>query len=66
MTRTMAHSLHAISQKNNWDFEFWSAYDSNDDLISKYLPAANFKGFAEKARHHYHQPYKPGNNWPTG
>ena len=46
MTRTMAHALHTLSQKKNWDFELWSAYDSDTDLISKYLPAQNFRGFA--------------------
>lgn len=45
MTRTMAHSLHRISLRNNWDFSFWSAYDTNDDLMEQYLPAENFTGF---------------------
>jgi len=45
MTRTMAHSLYNISKKNPWDFEFWSAYDSNDDLMPQYIPSENFRGF---------------------
>ena len=45
MTRTMAHSLYAIAKKDAWDFEFWSAYDNDFDLVEKYLPASNFKGF---------------------
>jgi phosphatidylinositol alpha-1,6-mannosyltransferase len=45
MTRTLAHSLNFLSQKNNWDFKLWSVYDSNSDLMSQYLPAKNFRGF---------------------
>ncbi len=45
MTRTLAHSLYLLSQKENWDFKLWSAYDSNKDLMPQYLPAANFRGF---------------------
>jgi phosphatidylinositol alpha-1,6-mannosyltransferase len=45
MTRTLAHCLNILAQRNNWDFKLWSAYDSNDDLMPQYLPAQNFKGF---------------------
>ena len=41
----MAHSLLLISKRNNWEFDFWSAYDTNDDLMHQYLPAKNFNGF---------------------
>lgn len=47
MTRTMAHSLHRITQKSNQGFELWSVYDSNHHLMPQYLPAENFKGFAK-------------------
>jgi phosphatidylinositol alpha-1,6-mannosyltransferase len=45
MTRTLAHSLHLLAMRNNWDFKLWSAYDSNNDLMSQYLPAKEFRGF---------------------
>lgn len=45
MTRTLGHSLHRAAAINNWNFELWSAYDKQDDLMGQYLPAANFKGF---------------------
>jgi phosphatidyl-myo-inositol dimannoside synthase len=45
MTRTLAHSLHLLAQGNSWDFNLWSLYDSNDDLMPKYLPAEKFRGF---------------------
>jgi glycosyltransferase involved in cell wall biosynthesis len=45
MTRTLAHALHLLAQRNNWDFKLWSAYDSNTDLMPKYLPAEKFVGF---------------------
>lgn len=45
MTRTLAHSLNYLSEKNNWDFKLWSVYDSNHDLMPQYLPAKKFKGF---------------------
>jgi len=45
MTRTLAHSLNILSQKNNWDFKLWSVYDSNNDLMPQYLPAKKFRGF---------------------
>ncbi|MDO3643048.1 glycosyltransferase family 4 protein [Mucilaginibacter sp. L3T2-6] len=45
MTRTMAHSLNVLSQRCGWDFQLWSAYDSNEDLMLQYLPAENFVGF---------------------
>ncbi|ASU36808.1 glycosyltransferase family 4 protein [Mucilaginibacter xinganensis] len=45
MTRTLAHSLHLLAERNNWDFKLWSAYDSNSDLMPKYLPGKEFRGF---------------------
>lgn len=45
MTRTLAHSLHAISEKNGWQFQFWSAYDYDDEVMTRYIPAKNFRGF---------------------
>jgi glycosyltransferase involved in cell wall biosynthesis len=48
MNRTLAHALHMLSQRNNWDFTLWSAYDSNHDLMEKYLPKENFRGFGIK------------------
>jgi phosphatidylinositol alpha-1,6-mannosyltransferase len=51
MTRTLAHSLATIAEHKNWKFELWSAYDNEDDLMDKYLPASKFKGFnANKIR----------------
>jgi len=48
MSRTLAHSLYQLSEKNEWDFEFWSAYDYNEELMTRYLPAKNFRGFGIK------------------
>ena len=45
MTRTLAHSLHNLALRKNWDFCLWSAYDSDSDLMPQYLPAENFTGF---------------------
>lgn len=45
MTRTLAHSLHLLAKRNSWDFKLWSAYDSNSDLMPRYLPAKEFTGF---------------------
>jgi len=45
MTRTLAHSLHLLAKRNNWDFKLWSAYDSNSDLMPQYLPVKEFIGF---------------------
>jgi phosphatidylinositol alpha-1,6-mannosyltransferase len=45
MTRTLAHSLYKLAQRNHWDFKLWSAYDSNNDLMPQYLPAEDFRGF---------------------
>lgn len=45
MTRTLAHSLHLLASRKNWDFCLWSAYDADDDLMPQYLPAKNFTGF---------------------
>ncbi|MEB0260649.1 MULTISPECIES: glycosyltransferase family 4 protein [unclassified Mucilaginibacter] len=48
MTRTMAHSLNAICNQNNWDFKLASLYDEDSDLMPQYVPAQNFKGFGKK------------------
>jgi len=45
MTRTLAHSLYHIAQKEGWDFRLFSLYDSRYDLMSQYLPSANYYGF---------------------
>jgi phosphatidylinositol alpha-1,6-mannosyltransferase len=47
MTRTLAHALYQIAQKNKWDFRLSSLYDSDDDLQSKYIPSQAFKGFVK-------------------
>ena len=48
MTRTLAHSLHQVSVNNGWDFNLWSVYDTDADLLPQYLPKNNFKGFGSK------------------
>jgi len=48
MTRTLGHSLYQIAKNNNWSFKLFSAYDTDSDLMPKYLPAENFKGFNTK------------------
>jgi len=45
MTRTLAHSLNLLAVRNSWDFELWSAYDANNDLMAQYLPAKGFVAF---------------------
>jgi len=45
MTRTLAHSLQQVVQKNNWIFQLWSLYDEQNDLMPQYLPAGSFRGF---------------------
>ena len=45
MTRTLAHSLFKIAEKNSWSFKLVSAYDAQTDLITQYLPESNFKGY---------------------
>ncbi len=45
MTRTLAHSLHLIALRKRWDFNLWSLYDLNEDLMPQYLPAEKFTGF---------------------
>lgn len=45
MTRTLAHSLQQVVQKNNWIFQLWSLYDEQNDLMPHYLPAGSFRGF---------------------
>ncbi|WP_184544947.1 glycosyltransferase family 4 protein [Mucilaginibacter sp. FT3.2] len=45
MTRTLGHSLYRLSQTNKWNFELWSAYDKQEDLMPQYMPASTFKGF---------------------
>ncbi|GAB2983558.1 hypothetical protein GCM10027049_21030 [Mucilaginibacter puniceus] len=48
MTRTLAHALNQVANHNNWNFQLWSAYDANTDLLPQYLPANKFKGFASR------------------
>ncbi|HEY9003097.1 MAG TPA: glycosyltransferase family 4 protein [Mucilaginibacter sp.] len=45
MTRTLAHALFHISKTENWDFKLFSLYDTRYDLMSQYLPSANYTGF---------------------
>jgi len=45
MTRTLGYSLHKLALSNKWNFELWSAYDKQEDLMEQYLPQSNFKGF---------------------
>ena len=45
MTRTLAHSLNTLSDRNGWEFELWSLYDADQDLMPQYLPANKFHGF---------------------
>ncbi len=46
MTRTLAHSLYHISKQESWVFRLFSVYDSRYDLMDRYLPAENYKGFS--------------------
>ncbi len=48
MTRTLAHSLIEVATRNKWSFLLWSAYDKNEDVMTQYIPAKNFKGFGIK------------------
>ena len=48
MSRTLAHSLHLLAKRNKWDFNLWSVYDANSDLMPQYLPSENFKGFGTR------------------
>ncbi|MFI5158854.1 MAG: glycosyltransferase family 4 protein [Sphingobacteriales bacterium] len=45
MTRTLAHSLNRIAVDDKLDFDMYSAYDANHDLMPQYLPAEKFRGF---------------------
>jgi phosphatidylinositol alpha-1,6-mannosyltransferase len=45
MTRTLAHSLNAICAKHRWAFKLQSLYDTNNDLMTQYVPPENFHGF---------------------
>jgi len=45
MTRTLAHALFHISKTGNWNFRLFSLYDTRYDLMSQYLPSANYTGF---------------------
>jgi phosphatidylinositol alpha-1,6-mannosyltransferase len=45
MTRTLAHSLNHIADRDKLDFDMYSAYDANQDLMPQYLPAEKFRGF---------------------
>jgi len=46
----MGHSLNQVAMANNWDFRLWSAYDTNIDLDTRYLPQKNFKGFGSRLK----------------
>lgn len=46
MTRTLAYSLFHLAKSKSWDFKLFSLYDSRYDLMSKYVPAENYVGFA--------------------
>jgi phosphatidylinositol alpha-1,6-mannosyltransferase len=48
MTRTLAHSLNEVAQRNKWSFRLWSFYDKDSDVMTQYIPAENFKGFGVK------------------
>lgn len=48
MTRTLAHSLNSIARQNKWQFQLWSAYDAENDLMSRYLPPENFRSFGNR------------------
>lgn len=50
MTRTLAHSLNQLANRNKWRFTLWSLYDADTDLIPRYVPAENFKGFDHNLR----------------
>ncbi len=51
MTRTLSYCLNNITQQSQYDFEFWSVYDRDEDLMDNYLPAGKFKGFkADKVK----------------
>lgn len=45
MTRTLGHSLQQLAKTNKGNFELWSAYDKQTDLMPQYLQANAFKGF---------------------
>lgn len=48
MTRTLAFSLNQVCNEKQWAFKTFSAYDADDDLMTQYIPAENFKGFKIK------------------
>jgi len=45
MTRTLGHSLNQVALKNGWQFDMYSAYDADEDLMTQYVSAEHFKGF---------------------
>lgn len=45
MTRIMAHSLQAVANRNNWNFDMWSGYDKPSDNNPQYCDEVNFRGF---------------------
>lgn len=45
MTRTLAYCINDIAERLNLNFALWSVYDSDKDIMPKYLPASKFKGF---------------------
>ena len=51
MTRTLSYCLNNVTDHSQYDFEFWSVYDRDEDLMDNYLPAEKFKGFrADKVK----------------
>ena len=50
MTRTLAHSLNSLANREKWNFELWSLYDSNADLMPQYIPAECFRGYDKNRR----------------
>lgn len=45
MTRIMAHSLQSVANRNNWNFDMWSGYDSPSANNPLYCDDVNFRGF---------------------
>jgi glycosyltransferase involved in cell wall biosynthesis len=45
MARTLSHSLFVLAQQLQWNFEVWSLYDKNADLMERYVSAGHFHGF---------------------
>lgn len=45
MSKTLSHSLHQIAEKNKWNVSLHALNDHDAELIPKYFPSSNFKGF---------------------